>query len=73
MSTRHDPTDPVHMAPEQRLAEVAAILARGVLRLRNRSALPATAAPADPSQNSFKSGEIGLELCPEMRLDGHGS
>jgi len=34
MSLRHDPTDPEDMSPEDRLAEVAAILAEGVLRLR---------------------------------------
>ncbi len=35
-----DPTDPAPLQPEQRLAEIAAILAAGVLRMRERR--PAT-------------------------------
>jgi hypothetical protein len=33
MAVRHDPTDPAHLTPEQRLNELAAILATGVRRL----------------------------------------
>ena len=34
MAFANDPTDPANMTPEERVAEVAAILADGVLRLR---------------------------------------
>jgi hypothetical protein len=36
MSLRPDPTDPADMTPEQRLDEVASMLARGILRLHGR-------------------------------------
>jgi len=32
MIVRNDPTDPTYMTPEERLSELAAILAAGVLR-----------------------------------------
>ncbi len=40
MAAYLDPNDPAHMSAADRFAEVAAILARGVSRLRLRSALP---------------------------------
>ena len=63
-----DPTDPCHQTPQQRLDEVAAILAAGVLRLRCRSALLAenSAVPAHP-----ESSQNGLDECGETRLHGH--
>jgi len=63
-----DPTDPAILTPEQRLAEVAAILATGVLRLRRRCALPATPPPVGNLQNPQESGEPGLELRGQTRL-----
>jgi hypothetical protein len=33
MAVRHDPTDPAHLTPDQRLDELAALLAAGVRRL----------------------------------------
>ncbi len=39
MATRRDlfdPTDPVHMTPQQRLTELAAILSAGVIRMREQ-------------------------------------
>ncbi len=39
MATRRDlfdPTDPANLKPEQRLAEIAAMLAKGVIRLRKQ-------------------------------------
>ena len=47
MAFFNDPTDPTHMTPDQRLVEVAAILAAGVLRLRNRQALADTVNPPE--------------------------
>lgn len=42
MATRRnlfDPTDPVRLQPQQRLTEVAAILAAGVIRMREQQAV----------------------------------
>jgi hypothetical protein len=33
MAVRHDPTDPSHLTPEQRLDELATLLATGMRRL----------------------------------------
>jgi len=73
MSSRHDPTDPADMSPEDRLAEIAAILAEGVVRLRRRSGIPATSSPPEISGNPLESGRIGLDLSSKSRLHGqHG-
>lgn len=40
-----DPTDPAHMTPQQGLGEVAAVLAAGVLRMRERRRKRAAASP----------------------------
>ncbi len=49
--------DPAAMAPAERLAEVSAILARGILRLHSRAALPA--------ENSHDSAQSKLDSGPE--------
>ena len=41
-----DCTDPANLTSEERMAEIAAILALGVLRLRARVALPPKSSPA---------------------------
>ncbi|HEV7300648.1 MAG TPA: hypothetical protein VGN72_14885 [Tepidisphaeraceae bacterium] len=56
-----DPTDPSNMCVEDRLAEVAAILARGVLRLHRRGALG-----ADSHSNL---GPVPHSECAADRLD----
>jgi hypothetical protein len=64
-----DPTDPEHMTADDRVAEVAAILAAAVLRLHRRHALTAPASP----QISSDSGQTGLEVPADLRLHGqHG-
>jgi hypothetical protein len=55
------------MTPEQRLREVASILAVGVLRLRDRAALP----PADKEENAAESPAAGLEVPDETVLSVH--
>lgn len=73
MSLRHDPTDPACITPEERLAEVAAVLAEGMLRLRQRSGILPTSTPPEISGNPLESGQIGLELSAKSRLHGqHG-
>lgn len=67
-----NPSDPANMTAEQRVAEVAAILAEGLLRLRRSGVTFATSVSAEAPQISLESGEIGLELSPDLRLHGHG-
>lgn len=68
MAVRNDPSDPARLEPEDRVAEIAAILAAGVLRLRARSALIAENSDvSDPAD----SGRNCLEVCRETRLHEH--
>lgn len=69
MAFSSDPTDPAHMTAEQRVAEVAAILAEGVARLHRRAAAPAA---VNPPEDCPDSGETRLEHCATTRPDGHG-
>jgi len=46
MACHIDPTDPANLSPAERVAEIAAILAEGVERLRHRAAIPV--APENP-------------------------
>jgi hypothetical protein len=63
---RHDiETDT--LTPDERRRAVARILAAGVLRLRERAALAAPAAPKILSE----SGPNCLEVLPETRLSVH--
>ena len=66
--TVREPTDPASMTPEERLVEVAAILAAGVLRLRSRAAV---SAPVGLPESSQESGRNCLDDCRETRLSGH--
>jgi hypothetical protein len=50
-----DIADPAQMTPEERLAEIASILARGILRLHTRGALPAEKL-SDSGRNRLDSG-----------------
>lgn len=65
MSLRPDPMDPADMSPEERLDEVASILARGILRLHGR-------VPGHPgsAENLSESSATCLELPPTPRPDG---
>jgi len=57
----HDPPDPNILCPDQRLDELADILARGVIRaLSTRTATPVS--------NSPGSSPNGLDDSPETRL-----
>ncbi len=69
MNSRNDPTNPANMSAEERVAEIATILAAGVLRLRRQAAVPAAISP--PSLLS-DSGRNSLEECGEESLNGHG-
>lgn len=65
MSLRPDPTDPADMTADQRLDEVASILARGILRLHGR------VLPDNPNiKNLLDSSRTCLELSAGPRSDG---
>jgi len=64
----------VPLSPDERLREVAAILAAGLLRLRTRPQLAATSditgEPATP-QESENSARKALGFCAPPRTDPH--
>jgi hypothetical protein len=60
---RPDP-DPLSLTPDQRLRELARILARGLLRLRQRRISPAPG-------NCEETGQNSLEVGPNPRLSVH--
>ncbi|MCG3125583.1 MAG: hypothetical protein CHACPFDD_00408 [Phycisphaerae bacterium] len=69
MATRRiiiDPTHPAGMTPEQRRAELASILAVGVIRHFEQRHL----APFPMSENAADSGETRLEVLPDPRPYG---
>ncbi|MCC6428604.1 MAG: hypothetical protein IT435_17520 [Phycisphaerales bacterium] len=65
MSLRLDPTDPADMSPDERMDEVASILARGILRLHGR--VPGHLGPVE---NLPESSATCLELTAPSRPDG---
>jgi hypothetical protein len=65
----HD--DPAVMTADERLREVARILAAGILRLRSRAALPANPAQHSGPKNPPESGQGCLELPGETVLSVH--
>lgn len=62
----HD--DPAAMTADERLREVARILAAGILRLRSRAALPDDPAQHSGPKNPLDSGPGCLELPDETVL-----
>ena len=70
MTADTDPTDPIHLTPEQRVEEIGHILAAAVLRLRRRNAL---AAPADSSCTLENSLQNSLDDDPRLTAHGHTS
>jgi hypothetical protein len=77
MPMRADYLNPAELTYQQRLQEVAAILAEGVCRMYRRpdiagltSSAPAPGAPADAGKNAPVSRPDCLELSAEIRPDG---
>lgn len=64
---RDDPTDPANLSPQERLAELAGILAGAINRLRKRSALTATVSPQTPLP---KSDENQLDVSARKSVHG---
>lgn len=58
--------DAACLSPEERLAEIATILANGILRLRQRTALPAGELP----EYQEKTGADGPAIGRQTRLSG---
>jgi hypothetical protein len=72
MPSIYAPSDPHNMSAELRLAEIAAILAKGVLRLQRCPTL--TGAPGDPksrAKEKVDSDRMDLELSGETGLSVH--
>lgn len=63
----HDCADAARLTPDERLREVATILAAGVLRLRRRAALPTDDATKKPPELA----SAGLEVFEETVLSVH--
>jgi len=63
----HDSADAAPITPDERLREVASILAAGVLRLRQRVALPTD----DAQKNLAEMPVAGLEVPDETVLSVH--
>jgi hypothetical protein len=60
--------DPARMTPDERLREIAAILAAGILRLRSRAALPADSGQHSGPENLPETGPDRLEVPGETVL-----
>ena len=65
----HD--DPAAMTVDERLREVAAILAAGILRLRSRAALPADPGQRPGEKNLPEFDQDCLEVSAETVLSVH--
>jgi hypothetical protein len=64
-------TDPARMTADERLREVAAILAAGLFRLRARSALPTNPGQVPGPENLPETGPDCLEVPAETVLSVH--
>jgi hypothetical protein len=64
---RHD-LDPAELTPDERLQEVAGILATGVLRLHDRTALPVTSSPNPTSGNLAETAPETLAVPAESSV-----
>ena len=65
------PDDPMSLTPEERLRELAGILAAAVLRVRSRPASPADLGQHPGRKNLAESGADGLELPRQTVLSVH--
>ncbi len=59
------------LTPDERLREVAAILAGGIVRLRLRAALPGTGGDEPGAEKPLENEPNCLEVGPEVRLSVH--
>jgi hypothetical protein len=68
--TASDPSEPIHLTPEQRVEEIGQILASAVLRLRHRNALASPSPDPDPAENSLQNS---LDDAPRITAHEHTS
>jgi hypothetical protein len=64
--------DPATLTADERLRQVAALLAAGVLRLRDRAALPADPGEHPAPENPQENGQDSLEVLAHAVLTVHG-
>lgn len=64
MTVHPDPADPAHLSAEQRLTELAALLAGGVLRLQRRAGLPVSPNVQIPAHSRPSDLDLGVDLSP---------
>ena len=65
MIVRNDPTDPAYMTPEERVRELAAILAAGVLRLHRRAAIPVLPDSQIPPDSAPNCLDLPVHVSPD--------
>ena len=58
----HSHDDPASMSPDERRHEIAAILARGILRLHRTRQVAAESAASDPPDHAPEGGQKDLEV-----------
>jgi hypothetical protein len=63
----HSPDDSTSLTPDQRRREIAAVLARGVLRLHGMHQPAPESAPLEPPEHSPESAQNGLEVSAPSR------
>ena len=67
MALHSDPSDPDNLSAKERVTELAAILAAGVLRMRRGTQ---QSAPSGDAPDLQESEATGLDECAETRLHG---
>lgn len=68
--SREDHAYPGSLAPDERRREVAALLARGILRLQSLASLDS--AVVSEAADASESGQRGLEMSAPIRPHGTG-
>jgi hypothetical protein len=70
---QHSSEDPANLTPDQRRREIAAILARGILRLHSIRPLAPESATSGPCEDAPEIAENGLEVSATSRPHVTGS
>jgi len=64
--------DPSQLTPDERMHELAAILAAGLVRLRDRAALATQSPPESAGENLAEPSPEALEFHPQTSVTGQG-
>ena len=74
MAVPYDPTDPAELTEDQRLDEVAALLATGVRRLLAQRASHPVSLPSESDQNGLEvSADLSLHVSRPVNTAGERS